>query len=118
MVKYEPFEDKNIRDELVKKAKTLNRRPLGLLNVNFAMIAALGGVIIMPLILAIWLGTYLDETYPQRFSWIVSLLFVGFCWGGFNAYWWLKIENEKIERLTQSENTKKTVKNEEITKDE
>ena len=110
MVKYESVEDKAISDELVRKAKVLKKRPLHLLNVNFAMVAALGGVIIMPLVLAIWLGSYLDEVYPQRFSWIVSLLFVGFCWGGFNAYWWLKTENDKIERLTELENTKKNSK--------
>lgn len=105
MVKYEPLEDKKIKKKLVRKAEILKRRPLRLLNVNFGMIAALSGVMIMPLVLAIWLGRYLDDVWPQRFSWLLSLLFLGFAWGIVNAYFWLKNENEKIERLEKLEQT-------------
>ncbi|MBP5353324.1 MAG: AtpZ/AtpI family protein [Alphaproteobacteria bacterium] len=103
MVKYEPVQNEAVKEQLVHKAEMMRKRQSHLLNVNFGMIAALGGVIIMPLVLSIWLGRYLDETYPQRFSWLLSMLFLGFAWGIFNAYLWLKYENEKIERLSEAE---------------
>lgn len=68
---------------------------------NFGMIASLGGVIIVPIILGIIGGGYLDEKFPQRFSWRLSLLFLGFVWGVVNAYFWIKIEDQKIAKMEQ-----------------
>ena len=108
MVEFEKAQNTAVRDELVHKAELLKVRPYRRWKTNFGMIAALGGVIIVPILLGIWCGGYLDEVLPQRFSWRLSLLFVGFVWGAFNAYMWIKIENDKIAEMdTKSVNLKK-----------
>ena len=99
MVEFEKAQNEKIRDELRYKASLLKQRPERHWHSNFGMIASLGGVMIIPILLGLWLGGYLDEVYPQRFSWRLSLLFVGFAWGIFNAYMWISIENKKIAEL-------------------
>lgn len=91
--------DEKLEKTLVRKAELMQRRNSRSWRANFGMIASLGGVIIVPILLCLWGGSYLDEVLPQRFSWRLSLLFVGFAWGFFNAYHWIKIENEKIDRI-------------------
>jgi len=93
------FKDKNaeeITTHLARKAVMLQIKPEQRISAGFGQIAALGGVIIIPILLGIWGGTFLDEHYPVSFSWRLSLIFCGFVWGMVNAYFWIKIENEKI----------------------
>ena len=99
MVEFEKSQSKEVRDDLLHKAELLKRRPYRRWSTHFGMIASLGGVIIVPILLGIWCGGYLDTVLPQHFSWRLSLLFVGFAWGAFNAYMWVKIENKKIDEL-------------------
>ena len=99
MVEFEKNRDNEVRDELIYKAELLKKRPYRRWSTHFGMIASLGGVIILPILLGLWCGGYLDEVLPQRFSWRLSMLFIGFVWGMFNAYMWLKIENKKIDEL-------------------
>ncbi|MEE6208085.1 MAG: AtpZ/AtpI family protein [Alphaproteobacteria bacterium] len=91
--------DRKLEETLVHKAELMQQRGNRTWRANFGMIASLGGVIIVPILLGLWGGSYLDEVLPQRFSWRLSLLFVGFTWGFVNAYYWIKIENEKIDRI-------------------
>ena len=91
--------ERQIKDELMRKAELLKKRSDRAWRANFGMIASLGGVIIVPILLGLFAGSYLDKVLPQRFSWQLSLLFIGFVWGFFNAYLWIKVENEKIERI-------------------
>ncbi len=97
MVEFEKTQNIKVRDDLIHKAELLKRRPYRHWSTHFGMIASLGGVIIVPILLGIWCGGYLDDVLPQRFSWRLSLLFIGFVWGAFNAYMWVKIENKKID---------------------
>ncbi len=113
MVEFEQSQNAKVRDELVYKAELMKRRSERHWHTNFGMIASLGGVIVIPILLGIWLGGYLDEALPQRFSWRLSLLFVGFVWGGFNAYMWVTMENRKIAELDAKRDAlKKGEKNE------
>lgn len=94
------FENKNaekITSDLARKAVMMKLKKEQQLNVSFGLIAALGGVIIIPILLGIWGGTFLDTHYPVSFSWRLSLIFCGFIWGMINAYFWIKIEEEKIK---------------------
>ncbi len=110
------FENKNaekITSELARKAVMLKLKKEQRINVSFGLIAALGGVIIIPILIGIWSGTFLDTHYTVRFSWRLSLIFCGFVWGMINAYYWIKIEEEKIaasEKKIQEE-INKEIKN-------
>ncbi|MBR2136776.1 MAG: hypothetical protein IJ852_02300 [Alphaproteobacteria bacterium] len=99
MADYDHSVQSQIRDKLVRKAQTMENRPRQRWRTNFGMIASLSGVIITPIVLGIFGGGYLDEVWPQHFSWRLTGLFLGFIWGIGNAYFWIKIENEKIEKI-------------------
>lgn len=101
MTEFDNSHGKEICDKLVRKAELLKKRPYRTWNANFGMIASLGGVIIVPILLGLWSGGYLDRVSPQRFSWRLLLLFLGFLWGGFNAFCWVKMENKKIAKLEE-----------------
>lgn len=112
MSDFENPNDKKVCNRLVNKAEQIKHRPYRCWNAEFGMIATLGGVIIIPIVLGIWCGGWLDVYLPQRFSWRLSLLFLGFVWGLFNAYWWLKIEESKIKKLENDVMQKQGDKNE------
>ena len=99
--------EQEINETLLHKAELLKLRSERHWSSNFGMIASLGGVIITPLLLGILGGGWLDEHYPQHFSWRLSGLFIGFLWGFINAYFWITVENKKIERLNKTTRSKK-----------
>jgi len=103
MAEFHTAREREVKEELMRKAELLKKRSDRTWRTNFGMIASLGGVIIVPILLGLFAGSYLDEVIPQRFSWQLSLLFVGFAWGFFNAYLWIKVENEKIEKIGRDE---------------
>ncbi|MCI5634309.1 MAG: AtpZ/AtpI family protein [Alphaproteobacteria bacterium] len=92
---------KEICNTLIKKAQQLKTRRQQHWNANFGMIASLGGVIIVPIVLGVFCGGWLDEHFPADFSWRLSLLFLGFVWGLVNACYWIKNEEAKIEKNEQ-----------------
>lgn len=96
MQKYEEDANKNVEQLLVRKALLMQMKKEQKISTNLGKIATLGGVIIMPILLGIWAGTFMDTHYPVTFSWRLTLIFCGFVWGMINAYFWVKIENEKI----------------------
>ncbi len=102
MSEYKKNHEQEINETLLHKAELLKLRSQRHWSSNFGMIASLGGVIITPLLLGIFGGGWLDEHYPQNFSWRLSGLFIGFLWGFVNAYFWISVENKKIERLKQT----------------
>lgn len=107
MADYKESHDEQVTQMLAHKVELLQKRPYRHWNSNFGMIASLGGVIIVPLLICLWGGTYLDEAYPQHFSWRLSGIFLGFLWGLCNAYFWIKIEDRKIAQLDDVRSDKK-----------
>lgn len=101
MADYDEIAEAKIQKTLTRKAKLLALRKKQKWRANFGMVAALGGVIITPLLIGIWSGGVLEELYPVDFSWRLTMLFLGFVWGGVNAYFWIKIENDKIKKNEQ-----------------
>jgi len=99
MVEIKTAGDKEERDKLIYKAELMKKRRNSTFNTEFGMIASLGGVIITPMFLGILGGSYLDDTYPQQFSWRLIFLFLGIVWGCINAYFWIAAEEKKIAKL-------------------
>lgn len=91
--------EQQVEEILLHKAELIQQRPFRRWHANFGLIASLGGVVIVPIILGIFGGDWLDNNYPQAFSWRLSGLFLGFMWGLMNGYFWLKIENNKIAKM-------------------
>ncbi|MDO4161924.1 MAG: AtpZ/AtpI family protein [Pseudomonadota bacterium] len=100
---FDNVSEKEIRNTLIHKANLHRLRQRQGRGANFGMIASLGGVIIVPILIGIFVGGWLDENWPQNFSWRLNLLFLGFVWGLVNGYFWLKVEEAKIVREEQRE---------------
>ena len=100
MSEFNQLEDKKTEEILVKKARLLQDRPRRSMYMNMGIVAVLGGILICPLVIGIWLGGWLDENYAiSSFSWRLNLMIIGFVLGGYYAYRWVKLEGmEKIER--------------------
>jgi len=53
---------------------------------------------VMPMLLGIFLGQYLDRHYPLGFSWTLSLLVLGAMLGFYNLYDFLMKESRKMDK--------------------
>lgn len=57
---------------------------------GLGLFGIVGWSIAIPTVLGIALGVFLDERFPQGFSWTLTLLFAGIILGSFNAWHWIK----------------------------
>ncbi len=62
---------------------------------GIGLFGIVGWSIAIPTLLGIALGIYLDKKYSQKFSWTITLLFVGVIMGSFNAWRWIKEKSEE-----------------------
>lgn len=93
MVRFDKTDDKKTEKLLVRKAKLLSNRSNRSLYVNVGIIGILGGIIIIPIVIGIFAGEWIDKNYPTPpISWRLNLMFLGFAFGLFNAYLWVKRE--------------------------
>ena len=53
------------------------------------LLGLIGWSVAVPTVLGIVLGTWLDQRFPARFSWVLSLMVVGLLVGIFNAWFWV-----------------------------
>jgi len=58
----------------------------------------LAWITVMPILLGLFLGQYLDCRYPLGFSWTLSCLVLGAMLGFYNLYDFLMKESRKINR--------------------
>lgn len=62
---------------------------------GLGMFGLVGWSIVVPALIGIAFGAWLDMKWPSQFSWKITFLFVGVIMGFVNAYWWMNRENEK-----------------------
>ena len=76
-----PFDKINttpIEKKLIHKAQTMSYRDKRRFYINLGIIGVFAGHIIVPLLLGVWLGGWLDEHYPHpTISWRLNLIFIG-----------------------------------------
>jgi ATP synthase protein I len=61
-----------------------------------AMVGLIGWTVVVPMLIGIAVGTWIDRTWPSRFSWTLMLLVGGLGVGCFNA--WARIQDEQEDR--------------------
>ncbi len=57
------------------------------------MFGLVGWSVVIPTLIGIAIGIWIDKTYPSQFSWTLMLLFVGVILGCLNAWYWVKRES-------------------------
>ena len=59
---------------------------------GLGMFGLIGWSIVLPTIFGIALGSWIDDGWPSRVSWKLTLLFVGVVIGCMNAWYWIQKE--------------------------
>ena len=65
---------------------------------GFSYFGLVGWSLMVPTVLLLGLGIWLDRNYPGTVSWTLTGLFIGLAIGCLNVYHWIKKEQEEIER--------------------
>jgi ATP synthase protein I len=83
-----------------KEARKLKTRARGRDSVWFGlgMFGLIGWSVVIPTLLGVALGVWLDRHYPTRFSWTLTLLILGVLLGSWNAWHWVSQERRNIEK--------------------
>jgi ATP synthase protein I len=61
-----------------------------------AMVGLIGWTVVVPMLIGIAVGTWIDRTWPSHFSWTLMLLVGGLGFGCMSA--WTRIKDEQEDR--------------------
>lgn len=67
---------------------------------GLGMSGLIGWSVAIPTLLGASLGIWLDQRYPQAFSWTLTLLFAGLVLGCFSAWRWVARQNDAMREET------------------
>ncbi len=65
---------------------------------GLAMFGMIGWSVVVPTLIGVALGRWLDQAYPMDFSWTLILLEAGLILGCINAWHWIAAEEKKIRK--------------------
>lgn len=57
----------------------------------------IGWSVTVPTVAGVFLGLWLDRTWPVHFSWSLALLLAGVTLGCLNAWYWVSLESRKMD---------------------
>lgn len=75
-----------------RKLKALREKERGIW-FGLGMFGLVGWSVAIPAVALTAVGVWLDGNYPVRFSWTITLIFVGVLLGCVNAWFWIKRES-------------------------
>lgn len=81
-----------------KRKLKAQRTSSGSVWVGLGMFGMIGWSVAIPTLLGAALGLWLDKTYPQSFSWVLTLLMIGLITGCIIAWYWVAKEDEEMHR--------------------
>jgi ATP synthase protein I len=62
---------------------------------SLGMMGLVGWSVVVPTLIGIAIGWWIDSTWPGHVSWTLTLLFVGVAIGCLNAWYWVRQESER-----------------------
>lgn len=63
---------------------------------GFAVFGVIGWLVMIPMLLGLGVGIWIDRTWSSRFSWTLILAIGGLMLGCFSAWLWVSAERKKI----------------------
>src|SRR6185437_2674856 len=66
--------------------------------IGFSVFGLIGWSVVLPTLLGVALGVWLDSRHPGRYSWSLMLLIAGLGIGCLNAWRWVSREHDAIRR--------------------
>ncbi|MCU0285767.1 MAG: AtpZ/AtpI family protein [Acidobacteria bacterium] len=70
---------------------------------GLGMFGLIGWAVAVPTILGTALGVWLDEKYPGKHSWTLTMLIIGLTLGCLNAWQWVTKESKEIHKKEEEE---------------
>ncbi len=65
---------------------------------SFRTMGMIGWSIVIPTLLGVALGSWLDQSIKGSYSWTVMLLIIGLVVGCLNAWYWVNKEEERMKK--------------------
>jgi len=65
---------------------------------GFGLFGIIGWAVMIPTIIGIAIGVWMDTRYQGGISWTLTFLFIGITLGCLNAWYWIVRERKKIEK--------------------
>jgi ATP synthase protein I len=62
---------------------------------GIGMFGLVGWSVVVPTLIGVALGMWIDATWPSQYSWTLMMLFAGVVAGCFNAWYWVKRESRR-----------------------
>ncbi|MCM0612446.1 AtpZ/AtpI family protein [Marinobacter sediminum] len=62
---------------------------------GLGMFGLVGWSVAIPTLIGIAVGLWMDDRWPGKVSWTLTLLIIGIALGCFNAWYWIKQESER-----------------------
>ncbi len=62
---------------------------------GLGMFGLVGWSVVLPTLIGVALGMWIDATWPSRYSWTLMMLFAGVVAGCLNAWYWVKRESRE-----------------------
>lgn len=63
---------------------------------GLGLFGLIGWAIVVPTLLGVLCGQWLDHHHPAHHSWTLTLLILGLCLGCWHAWYWIGVEKRKI----------------------
>ena len=60
---------------------------------GIGMFGLVGWSVVVPTLIGVAIGMWVDSTWPSPYSWTLMMLFAGVVAGCFNAWYWVKRES-------------------------
>jgi len=78
---------------------------------GLGLLGLVGWSVVLPTLLGMALGIWIDREFPSRFSWTLMLMFAGLMLGCLNAWQWVNREQAAIQRSSVQKQSQKEVNN-------
>lgn len=82
-------------DIKAKQRLKANREKRRSLYFGLGMFGTVGWTVVIPTLLAAFLGRWIDNLYPGTISWTLTFIFIGLAAGCFMAWRWVRKQNEE-----------------------
>ncbi len=74
------------------------RRPNGSIWYGLGLFGIAGWAVMIPTLIGIAIGWWLDKVLNDRISWTLTFLLIGIITGCMNAWYWVNLERKQIEK--------------------
>lgn len=61
---------------------------------GLGMFGMVGWSVVIPILIGIAIGRWIDNNFPSPYSWTLMFLFIGVVLGGCNAWYWISKESQ------------------------